>query len=207
MKSNDILLIGSGGHALSCIDVIEQESRYRIAGLIGSAKEVGKEYFGYRVIAQDEELPSLLKFYKFALVAIGGIQSQEPRMQLFQQAIQLGFEMPTVISPTAYISPHASIGIGSIVLHGAVINAGSTIGKNCIINNQALIDHGVTIGDHSHISTGSILNGDVSIGFRTFIGSGSVVKQGLTIGDDCLVGMGLSVRHSLSSSTSCKEEK
>ena len=31
---DDILLIGSGGHARACIDVIEQEGRFRIGGLV-----------------------------------------------------------------------------------------------------------------------------------------------------------------------------
>ena len=31
---DEIILIGSGGHARSCIDVIEQEDRFRIAGLV-----------------------------------------------------------------------------------------------------------------------------------------------------------------------------
>ena len=31
---DELIIIGSGGHALSCIDVIERENKYKIAGII-----------------------------------------------------------------------------------------------------------------------------------------------------------------------------
>ena len=41
MKKNKLVLIGAGGHARSCIDVIEQEGKYEICGLVGLSQEVG----------------------------------------------------------------------------------------------------------------------------------------------------------------------
>jgi phage gp45-like len=41
VTKSDLILIGAGGHSRSCIDVIEQEGKYRIAGLVGAKDEVG----------------------------------------------------------------------------------------------------------------------------------------------------------------------
>ena len=34
-----IILIGGGGHALSCIDVIEQENKFKIVGIVDSKEK------------------------------------------------------------------------------------------------------------------------------------------------------------------------
>ena len=40
-----IILIGAGGHAESCIDVIKKNKKYQIVGLIGTKSEVGNLYW------------------------------------------------------------------------------------------------------------------------------------------------------------------
>jgi len=190
-----LILIGAGGHARACIDVIEQFGHYQIAGLVGMPQEVNTQHLGYTVIATDNELPELARSYQYAFIAVGQIQSPDIRMHLYQQAINLGFQLPSIIAPTAHVSRHAVIGVGSIVMHGAIVNAGAKVGNNCIINTRAVVEHDVTVEDHCHISTGVILNGGVKISAASFIGSGSVIREGVSIGKRCVVGMGLSVRH------------
>ncbi len=197
MTKPSIILIGAGGHAHACIDVIEMENKFRIAGLIGMQEEVSERHFGYSVIASDSDLSALAKEYQYALIAVGHIKSPDARIALFQKAASLGFGFPVIASPRAYISKHSNLGAGSIVMHDAVINAGANVGSNCIVNTHALIEHDALVGDHCHISTGAILNGGSSLGAGGFLGSGSVVKQSITLGKNCVVGMGVVVRHNL----------
>jgi len=197
MSKPNLILIGAGGHARACIDAIEQEGIYRIAGLIGLAQEVGSRHFGYEVIATDAEIPELVEQYQFALITIGQIHSPEHRVRLYARAQDAGFTFPTVIAPTAYVSSHTTIGTGTMVMHGAIVNAGAQVGKNCIINSNSLIEHDAHVADHCHISTGAILNGNSSIGTGSFIGSGAVIKEGVSIGANSLIGMGVNVRHNV----------
>ncbi|MCK9380247.1 MAG: acetyltransferase [Sulfuritalea sp.] len=197
MSAPSLILIGAGGHAHSCIDVIEQLGQYQIVGLVGMPEEMNTQQLGYTVIAADSDLPELAKTYQYAVITVGHIQSSDIRIRLYQQAKELGFQFPAIVAPTAYVSRHATIGPGTIVMHGAIINAGARIGSNCIINTRALVEHDATVKDHCHISTGAILNGDVTIGTGSFVGSGSIIKEGISIGQGCLVGMNLSVRHNL----------
>jgi len=197
MPKPQILLLGAGGHARACIDVIEQSGDYSIAGLIGAPEEVGKNILGYAVIGTDKELGELRKTCDSALVVVGQIQAPTTRIDLFNKLNDSGYTSPIIISPNAYVSQHAQLASGTIVMHGAVINPGASIGKNCIINSQSLIEHDSVIGNHCHISTGVIVNGDVKIGQGSFLGSGCVLREGINIGENCLVGMGLAVRHSL----------
>jgi sugar O-acyltransferase (sialic acid O-acetyltransferase NeuD family) len=196
MIKPDLLLIGAGAHSRSCADVIEQQGHFRIAGLIDSHNRGSKDA-AYSVIGNDNDLINLAKKYRYALICIGQIKSAELRIQIYQRLIQMGFQLPTIIAPTAYVSPHAILGAGTIIMHGAIVNAGARVGNNCIINSRSLIEHDVLVRDHCHISTGAILNGGVIVGMGSFIGSSSVIKQGVVIGDGCLVGLGLAVRADL----------
>lgn len=203
MSKPELILIGAGGHAHACIDVIEQQGMYQIAGLIGMPEEMHAYHQGYRVIATDEDLPELAKCYQHAFIALGQISSPDSRIRLYQRITGLGFALPLMVSSTAYVSKHATVGMGSIVMHGAIVNAGARVGNNCIINSRALIEHDAVVGDHCHVSTGSILNGDVKIGEGSFIGSGVMVREGVSVGRRCIVGMGLCLRHALADQTRC----
>ena len=195
MTKPSAILIGAGGHAHACIDIIEQHGQYQIAGLIGMQEEMHTQHLGYAVIATDAELPRLAREYQYAVITVGQIDTPDKRISLYQKAIELGFSLPDIIAPTAHVSDHATVGAGTIVMHGAIVNAGARVGKNCIINTRALVEHDAVVEDHCHISTGALLNGSVRIGAGSFVGSGSVIKDGITLGGRCVVGTGLCLRH------------
>jgi sugar O-acyltransferase (sialic acid O-acetyltransferase NeuD family) len=185
-----ILLVGAGGHARACIDVIEQESRFEIAGLVGLSREVGTSLLGYPVLGTDADLRSLRDSFTGAIVTVGQIKTAEPRMRLFKLLELTGCALPTVISPLAHVSRHAGLGAGTIVMHGAIVNAGAVVGRNCIVNSHALIEHDANIADHCHIATSVAVNSGVRIGAGTFIGSNSSIRQSIVIGEQCMIGMG-----------------
>ncbi|MBL78513.1 MAG: acetyltransferase [Nitrosomonadaceae bacterium] len=193
MSQESILLVGAGGHAKACIDVIEREGRFSVKGLVGLSDEVGSQILDYSVLGTDGDLPLLLQECPNVLIAVGQIKSPEPRIRLFDQVKLNNCEFPAIVSPHAYVSPHSTLNAGTIVMHGAIINAGAVVGRNCIINSQSLIEHDVIISDHCHIATSATINGGVQIGLGTFVGSGSSVRQGTKIGEHCFIGMGRQV--------------
>ena len=183
----DLVLIGGGGHCKSCIDVIEQDGKFNIAGIIDLPENIGKDVLGYKIFACDDELAQLKKHYQNFLITTGHIYSNTLRVEMYNQLKNLGAILPVVISPKAYVSKHTTIGEGTIIMHGAQINCVSQIGNNCIINSKALIEHDAVIGNHSHISTGAIVNGGTIIGEGCFLGSNSVTKQYITVPDHTFV--------------------
>ncbi|RUM49228.1 MAG: acetyltransferase [Hydrogenothermus sp.] len=189
-----ILLLGGGGHCKSVIDVIEQEGKYEIVGIIDKKEKLGQKILGYEIITTDDDLPLLIKSYKNILITIGQIGTGEKRKRLFEMCKTLGFSFPIIISPYAYVSKHSSIGEGTVILHGAVVNASVKVGKNCIINTKAIIEHDVVIQDHCHISTGAVINGGVIVKEGSFIGSNSTTKQYITIPENSFIKAGSLVK-------------
>lgn len=178
-----ILLIGGGGHCRACIDVLEQEARYTIAGIIDTALFDANvsEVMGYPILGGDDALESLRRHYTHALITIGQITTPTPRKRIFTLLKSLDFCLPTIISPLAYVARGVELGEGSIIMHHALINSNAQIHKACIINSKALIEHDCIIEDFCHLSTGSIINGGCHIGAESFIGSGTILKHATTL--------------------------
>ncbi|AXX96288.1 NeuD/PglB/VioB family sugar acetyltransferase [Arcobacter ellisii] len=176
-----IVLIGGGGHCHSVIDVIEQENKYEIIGIVDTKENIGKKVLDYEIIACDDDLETIFQTCKNALITVGQIESNKIRVKIYNNLKQIGFNLPTIISPLAYVSKHSFIDEGTIIMHQAFVNTNVKIGKNCIINTKALIEHDCVIGDNCHISTASVINGGVTVKENSFFGSNATSKQSIEI--------------------------
>ena len=176
-----IVLLGGGGHCHSVIDVIEAENKYEIIGIVDKKELIGNDILGYKIIGSDDDLETIFKTCKNAIITVGQIESNTVRVKLFNKLKEIGFDLPIIISPLAYVSKHSFIEEGTIIMHHALVNANAKIGKNCIINTKALIEHDVIIEDNCHISTASVLNGNVIVKENTFFGSNATSRQGIEI--------------------------
>ena len=172
-----ILLVGGGGHCISVIDVIEQEGKYAIAGIVDKKECIGKDVLGYKVIACDDDLEVLFKEYKYALITVGQVKSNALRVKLFNQLKKIGYTLPTVVSPLAYVSKYASLKEGTVVMHHALVNASVNVGENCIINTKSLLEHDVLVEEHCHVSTATVINGGTIVKANSFVGSNTTTKE------------------------------
>ena len=202
MKS--LLLVGGGGHCRSCINIIETEGKWQIAGVIEQSGGPKETILGYSVLGYDEILAELRKYHDYALVTVGQIKNAELRTRLFNRLKDLNFSLPVIVSPQAYVSKHSSLFEGTIIFHGAVVNVGASVGSNTFINSQALIEHDAVIGSDCHISTGAKVNGGCVIGEKTFIGSGAIIHEDVQVGEKCIIGAGCVVRKNLAPETLLK---
>lgn len=190
-----IILLGGGGHCKSVIEVAESAGR-QILGILDRPDEAGKEVLGYRVIGTDDDIAQYADKAEF-MITVGFIKSPAIRERLFRQVKEAGGQLATIVASTAYVSRHATLGEGTVVMHHAFVNAGARVGCNVILNTFCNIEHDAVVGDQCHISTGTMVNGDCQVGRNVFIGSQSVLANGITVGDDIIVGAGSLVRKSI----------
>ena len=160
-RMEDIILIGSGGHAKGVIDTIERQNKYRIVGFIEKEENKGKKYKNYDI-----------------------------RTRLYHRLKEVGFHLPIVVDETAVVAESAQIGEGSYIGRNAVVNGDAQVGKMCIINNGAVLEHDCVLGDFSHLSVGAVACGVVKIGEETFVGANATILQCLTVGNKVKVGAG-----------------
>lgn len=199
-----LLLIGGGGHCRAAIDVIEVQDCFRIIGLVQPRMDGREPVLGYPVVGEDADLPGLLAETPNALVTVGQIKTPDLRKRLYELLKTLNAAMPAIVSPRAYVSRHATVGEGTLVMHGAVVNAGARLGNNVIVNSVALIEHDAVVGHHCHVSTGARVNGGVVVEDGCFIGSGAVLREGLRIGAKSVIGAGSVVTRDVKSNSLIK---
>ncbi len=190
MKQSQIILVGGGGHCKSCIDVIELENKYKIAGIIDLPALLGQKILGYEIIANDDDIANLAKKGHNFLITLGYMGGSSRRNELYKLIKRNGGELPSIISPFAHVSTHAKIGEGTIIMHNCILNTDAIIGNNCIINTKALIEHDTIVGNNCHISTDVNLNGNCKVDNNIFIGSAATIKNGVTICSNTVIGAG-----------------
>jgi len=187
---NNILLIGGGGHCKAVIDIIELTNEYNIIGILDLKKNIGGTVFGYKILGSDDDMHKYRSLATYAFVTTGSGGSCLLRKKLFDKLLSIGYKIPNIISPTAYVSKHVELGIGNIIMHHSLINANVKILNNNIFNSKSLIEHDSTVGSHNYISTSANINGMVNIGENCYIGSSSVINQTLKVSDNIIIGSG-----------------
>lgn len=188
MSKEKIVLFGGGGHCKSVIDTIESEGKFEIAGIVDMPSKLHEKILGYEVFANDDDLKKLAAEYNYFFITIGHIRDSRPRWHIYEMLMAQGCNLPVIISPRAYVSPHASLGQGTLVMPFAFINSGVSIGPNCIVNTSSIVEHESIVGSNNHISTACVVNGNCTIGNNNFLGTNATILNGLTIGNRNLIG-------------------
>lgn len=184
----DLILVGGGGHCRSVIEAAESTGR-TIRGILDLPQFVGTEVSGYPVVGTDSDIARYVDDCEF-IVTLGSIENTEPRLRLHRRIKEAGGRLATIVASTAFLSPRAQVGVGTVLLHQSVVNAAATVGESVIVNTGAIVEHDAWVGDLTHVSTGAKVNGACRVGARCFIGSGAVMVQGVATGDDVFVGAG-----------------
>ena len=120
-------------------------------------------------------------------VAVG---NADARQRIQDSLVAGGCSIATLVHPAACISRRVTIGMGSVVMAGAVVNSDTVIGDGCIVNTGATVDHDCRIGDYAHVSVGAHLAGTVHVGYATWVGAGAVISNNISICDSCMIGAG-----------------
>ena len=207
MVNKSIVIVGCGGHAVSCLNLLEEISDYEFEGFIGLDHEVGNRLYGYEVIGTEDDMEKLKHSVASVVIGVGQITNSHRRSYLFNLYLSQGFKVPTLISPHAHVSQDVNIGVGVQIFNSSIINKGVTIGNNSIINTGALLEHEVSIGENCHISTRAVINGNTKISGGSFVGSNAVLKQGIAIGANCFINMGLIVKKDIGADSICRSQK
>jgi sugar O-acyltransferase (sialic acid O-acetyltransferase NeuD family) len=174
-------LFGASGHAKVIIDSLKASGK-EVSGLFDDNPEV-KELLEYPVFGSFDENRLV---DNELIVSVGLNHIRKKIVEKLPENIRYG----KAIHPSAIISEYASLGVGTVVMQGAVIQSSVSIGKHCIINTTASVDHDCIIDDYVHISPNATLCGAVSVGEGSQVGAGAVVIPGIKIGKWSLVAAG-----------------
>lgn len=196
---DELLIIGAGGHGKVVAETaiaskifkniyflddnynkIEDRKIREKLNIIGPIKNISDEYFKNK--------------FRHAFVAIG---ESNLRLSLIKELKDNNYIVPSLMHPSALISPSAKIGDGSILLPNSVVCGETLIGEGVIINTSCSVDHQCNIHSGAHICPGVNIAGEVIIGKKSWIGIGACIKQCIKIGENVTVGAGAAVVNDL----------
>lgn len=113
------------------------------------------------------------------------------RKLLADEVVQrFGLGFCTLVHPTAYVSPLATLGSGVFVGARSAIGPGAVLGDHVFVNRGATIGHDTHIGAFSRLQPGSNVGGLSRFGIGVTVGIGATVVERLVVGDGAFIGAG-----------------
>ena len=187
MKGN--LIVGAGGHGKVIADMMLRQGMKILGFLDDNPSIVGQRVLSFPILGKIERW---MDFDADGLVvAVGDNVSRRTIVQKMES--EAAPRWVTLLHPSATVAESVRVGIGTVIIAGAVINAETILGKHTIVNTGATVDHDCLIGDFAHVAPGSHLAGGVHVGAGALIGIGSCVTPGCRIGDESIIGAGAAV--------------
>jgi len=190
-----LIILGAGGHGKVVAETALISNRFKSISFLDDKFEHKKNSFTFRGInligkLNYAECFSCKKTFEYAMVAFG---DSNLRLDRIRKLNNFGYEMPSIIHPSAWISPSCNIQQGTVVFAQAAIQSDVIIGEGNIINTGSSVDHDCILGEGVHICPGARIAGNVHIGAKSTIGIGSSINKGIKIGSNVIVGAGAAV--------------
>ena len=164
-----LLILGAGGYGKTVSDIAHQLGCYQKIAFLDDAKEGTPGVLG--------KCEDYLQFADESTEMYPAFGSNETRMAWLERFEEAGIRVPTIVHPTAYVSPLATLYAGVTVLPMAVVNTGVTVKNGCIINIGALIDHDSVIEAGCHLAPGAIVKAENRIPAGMKVESGTVIEN------------------------------
>jgi acetyltransferase EpsM len=185
-----VVVIGGGEHARVLIEAIRAGSPSRdVLGFVDpEICEETSRRLGVPRLGGEEALerhPGALGILGFA-----ALETRGRREEAVRRLTPLLGGWAVVVHSSAWVSPTAMVGEGSVIMAGAVVQTGARIGAHCVVNTGAIVEHDAVLGEHTQLAPGAMLGGAVRIGAQAYIGLGAVVRDHINVGTGATVGMG-----------------
>lgn len=185
-----LLVMGAGGHGKVVAEAAVACGQWTEIAFLDGRFPGHSRALDWPVVGSDGEPAVFLREFPEIFVAFGDNHLRTTRIA---ELVKIGFHIPVIVHPAAWVSPSAKLGDGTVVVAGAVVNAGANLGFGCIVNTGATVDHDCSLADGVHISPGAHVGGETTIGEHTWIGIGAAIRHRMQIGARVTVGAGAAV--------------
>ncbi|MDH3200663.1 MAG: acetyltransferase [Myxococcales bacterium] len=183
MKSlpDNIVIVGAGGHAKVVIATVRAAG-----GEVVAAYDDDRARWGQQILGVPVKGPISAKDIGGApaIVAVGNNRTRQSIAERLQA------QWVSACHPNTTVHPSVSIGPGTVIFAGSVIQPDATIGAHSILNTAVSVDHDCIVGDFVHIGPGARLCGGVTVDEGVLLGVGAKIAPNVEIGPWATAGAG-----------------
>ena len=185
--SKRVIVIGAGGHGRSVAEAVLLLGRDELVGFVDDGADANAKVWTYPILGRTDSLHTLREHADAVVVAIG---NNGVREKLHVRVREAGFELLSVIHPTAFVSPTATLGAGCAVMAGAVVGTEAQLGEGVIVNCGATVDHHCRVDAFGHLGVNACMAGGSVLGHRAWMQAGSALGYGVQVEDDAVLAPG-----------------
>lgn len=110
--------------------------------------------------------------YQEAVAAFG---NNKTRLFWTDKLLEEGYEVSSIVHPSAIVSPSAVLEPGCFIMQRAVVNTHTKIERAALINSGAVVDHDSCVCAGAHIGLGSVVKANCTIESGQKVEAGEVI--------------------------------
>lgn len=143
---SNLLILGAGQYGGIVYDIAKSTEQFEKIDFLDDLSD--------KAIGKISDAAKFSELYKYAVVAMG---NPDNRLRLLNELTSLGFEIPVLCSPRAYIAPSSHVAYGSIIEPMAVIQSNAKIEKGCLICAGAVVNHDALVKEGCQIDCNAVV--------------------------------------------------
>lgn len=175
----DVFVVGAGGFGSEALqyarDAAERGWPYRVAGFLDDVVAVGSLVDGVEVVGTSSDSAYLATN---VVIAIG---EARVRAAIAHKVRAAGGTLVTLVHPTAYVAPSATLEAGCLICPFALVGVRAVVGANVAMNVYSSVGHDSNVGAHTVLSPYAAVLGRVAVGPQTFLGTHSTIAPGVSV--------------------------
>jgi sugar O-acyltransferase (sialic acid O-acetyltransferase NeuD family) len=181
-----LIIVGAGGFGREVLQYVRDRGERTVIGFVDDREA--------SVHAQPDLPPWLgsLETHTIDREAqyVIGIGKPSVRAAIATRLEAAGATFASVVHPTAYVPPTASLGAGCVIAPGAHVGPYATLGAHAVLNVLSSIGHDATIGRATVFSPYAVINGAAVLGDAVLLGTHATVLAGVRVGSGAQVSAG-----------------
>lgn len=171
--NKNLLIVGAGIYAVVASEIAADTGLFDKVDFVDDMKK--ETPTGSKVIGTTDDLTAMATNYDSIVVAIG---NPKVRLAMLERIkAETSYQIVSLVSPRAYISPSAQVKQGCIVEPMAVVQSGCVIGEGCIISAGAVVNHASICFDGVHVDCNATVDGYCNVPSGLKICSGEVFRK------------------------------
>lgn len=169
-----LLIVGASTYAVVAFEIASDMGCFGKIAFVDDVRKTTPN--GIEVIGTTRGIGGLFADYKKIVVAIGNSEVRRSLLERIKE--ETDYDIVSLISPKAYVSPSARIMSGCIIEPMAVVHTGCVICEGCIISAGAVINHATMCCEGVHVDCNATVEGYCRVPMGTKLGSGEVYRRG-----------------------------